>query len=146
MSGRNYQALVDYLMVGDWPICEATVEGVTIKPNGIKVSLVIEGDPSSLHALADLGETGGGVLLVLDSHASMEQAQTDLFQAKIDAVPADGIPVVDSQDPPPPDPPVAFNPDLDLPPDDDLSSYQNPIAEEEDEGFFNEKLDKPPLE
>ncbi len=152
MRERNYQQLVDYLMASNWPICEAEVEAVQIKGKATKLTLVVEGDVD-LHALADAA--GGTVLLVIDTKSRKPGAggaQTDLFQAKVSAHQAqiDANEVVpgeaDGAEDPQAAPAPAFNPALDMPPDDDLSAYENPLAGEDDEGFFEEQPNKPPLE
>ncbi|MEE9383369.1 MAG: hypothetical protein V3V08_08140 [Nannocystaceae bacterium] len=137
MSERNYQQLVDYLVASNWPICEAEVEAVQIKGKATKITLVVEGD-FDLHALADAA--GGTVLLVVSGPvgkpADGDVRQDDLF---VPGQEADG-------EKPQAAPSAAFNPALDMPPDDDLSAYENPLAGEDDEGFFEEQPNKPPLE
>ncbi|MEE9383170.1 MAG: hypothetical protein V3V08_07135 [Nannocystaceae bacterium] len=135
MSG-DYQELVEHLMGEGWPICEAKVEAVQIKAGGVKLTLVVEGE-IPLHALADVA--GGTVLLVVDSTqlgktAGGDARQDDLFVSGQE----------ESDNKPPPAPPAAFNPTTDLPPDDDLSTYENPTPDEDEDGIFNEAPDKPP--
>ncbi len=134
MSNGDYQALVDYLHGNGWPICEAQVEAVQIKAKATKITLLVEGDPD-LHALADAA--GGTVLLVVYTPLGKPGAgdeQADLFVAGQE----------DRSEKPSVAPAPAFNPSTDLPPDDDLTRYENPIADEEENGIFNETPDKPP--
>jgi|GEM_PF-5736405 len=136
MSIADYQALVDYLNAGAWPICEAKVEAVQIKAKATKITLVVEGDPD-LHALADAA--GGTVLLVVDNRLGKPGAgdeQADLFVAGQE----------DAPEKPSVAPAPAFNPNTDMPPDDDLAGYKNPIGDEDDDGIFDEHPDKPPFQ
>jgi len=132
---KRYQTLIDDLLALDWPFCEAVVESVQIKKKTVKVSLTIEGD-ANVHALADAaGET---VLVVVGYSLGKPGAgdsQAELF------VPGQA----DDGENPQAAPAPAFNPKTDMPPDDDLTDYGKPIADEEDEdGIFNETPDKPP--
>ena len=136
MSNNTYQDLVDYLLDKAWPICEDKVEAVQIKAKATKITLIVEGDPD-LHALADAA--GGTVLLVVDNRLGKPgagDAQAQLF------VPGQA----DDGENPQTAPAPAFNPERDLPPDDDLTSYENPISDEDDDGIFDEHPDKPPFQ
>ncbi len=134
MSDR-YQTLVDDLIALDWPFCEAVVESVQIKAKTTKITLVVEGD-SSLHALADAA--GGTVLLVVDNRlgkpADGDVRQNDLFVPGQEA----------AGEKPQAAPSAAFNPETDMPPDDDPAQYGNPI-EDDDDGIFDEVPGKPPF-
>jgi len=136
MSIADYQGLVDYLNAGAWPICEAKVEAVQIKAKATKITLVVEGDPD-LHALADAA--GGTVLLVVDNRlgkpADGDVRQNDLFVPGQEA----------AGEKPQAAPPAAFNPETDMPPDDDPAQYGNPIEDDDDDGIFDEVPGKPPF-
>ncbi len=134
MSELDYQSLVDYLHGKGWPICEAQVEAVQIKAKTTKITLLVEGDPD-LHALADAA--GGTVLLVVYTPLGKPGAgdeQADLFVVGQE----------DRSEKPPVNPAPAFDPTIELPPDDDLSRYEKPIPDEEEDGIFDEHPNKPP--
>jgi len=132
---NSYQDLVDYLLGSDTPIFEATVDTVAIKKNATKVTLTIEGD-ASLHALVDAA--GGTVLVVVDTQlekpADGNVRQDDLFVPGKEA----------GAEKPQAAPSAAFNPETDMPPDDDPAQYENPI-EDDDDGIFDEVPGKPPF-